>query len=208
MVVVPLLHDGQGTGVLKVYSEHPNAFEDRHVKVLTLLANLIGSALARAELLAQLQSQADTDQLTGLHNRRFWSSHLTQALARSRRRGHPVSVVLLDLDDFKRVNDTEGHAAGDRLLRSVASRWSAVTRETDLLGRIGGDEFPVIVEQADADAASELAARLLSALPEGQNSSVGVATWDGLEEAAELIARADTAMYRHKRTRKLEPSAA
>jgi diguanylate cyclase len=202
MVVVPLIHEGEGTGVLKVYSDRRAAFEDRHVKVLTLLANLIGGSLARAELLTQLQSQADTDQLTGLANRRFWSSHLDQALARSRRQRHPLSVILLDLDDFKRVNDTQGHAAGDRLLRSVSGRWNALTRETDLLGRLGGDEFAVILEQADGAAASELAARLMSALPDGQGCSVGVATWDGQEEGTELIARADGAMYRHKRARK------
>jgi len=202
MIVVPLLHEGRATGVLKIYSAAPHAFAERHAQLLSALGNLIGHALVRAELLGLLRDRADTDQLTGLPNRRFWEEQLDGALARSRRHATPVSVILLDLDDFKRVNDTQGHAAGDRLLRAVTSAWIAVARETDVLGRLGGDEFAVILDHADAVSAGAVAVRLLDALPDGQRCSVGIAAFDGTEDGATLLARADQAMYRHKRAGK------
>ena len=199
MVVVPLRHDGATTGVLKVYSDHPYAFGERHAKVLALLASLIGSELARADLMRRLRDEADTDQLTGLPNRRSWYERLREALVRARRYGQPLSVVLLDLDDFKQINDSEGHAAGDRLLRAVSAQWAAAARESDFVGRIGGDEFAVILERADSAAGGAIALRLVDALVDGQRASVGVATWDGSEDEAGLMARADESMYRDKR---------
>jgi diguanylate cyclase len=201
MVVVPLVHADTALGVLKVYSDTVAAFDDEHVQVLSLLANMIGTALVRAQLIARLSEQAGTDELTGLPNRRAWREHLALALARSRRSGRPLSVVVLDLDGFKRVNDTRGHAAGDRLLRETTSAWSAALRDPDVLGRLGGDEFGVILEGADADAAASVVARLERSLGERCRASAGAATWTPDEDADGLLARADTAMYAHKRQR-------
>lgn len=199
LVVVPLLHAGRAMGVLKVYSGSPDFFTDEHIQVISLLAGMIGTALARADLLQRLSEQAVTDELTGLPNRRGWYDHLTSVLAKARRTGAPVSVIALDVDGLKRVNDQSGHAAGDRLLREVTSRWSAALRESDLLGRLGGDEFGVILDGADATAASDVVARLTAGLRGEHTAAAGVATWDGEEDETSLLSRADEAMYRQKR---------
>jgi diguanylate cyclase len=198
LAVVPLRHDAQAAGVLKVYSETPGAFGPENVRMLTLLADMIASALARAELLEKLNLLALTDELTGLANRRSWYHHLEHALARARRSAATLSVVVLDLNGFKQVNDEQGHAAGDRLLRMVSARWSSVLRDSDILGRVGGDEFAIILEQTDGATAAEIAGRLQAGLTGGVSASVGVATWDRAEDAASLLSRADAAMYVQK----------
>ena len=202
MVVVPLLSDRTASGVLKVYSAEPDAFGPDHVRTLAVLADVVGTALSRAELLAQLRELADTDALTGLANRRSWYRALDAAVARSRRHGQPVSVLLLDLDGFKEVNDRLGHSAGDLMLRTIASHWSAALRDTDVLGRVGGDEFAALLEHADEEAAIEIVGRLRGALPAGERFSAGSATWDGEESVDELVARADFDMYADKRSRR------
>jgi diguanylate cyclase (GGDEF)-like protein len=201
MVVVPLLHGDRAIGVLKVYSGVPDAFGDASTRILSILAHLVGTSLVRSDLLARLSDQAITDELTGLANRRHWDDQLELALGRCTRTGQPVSIVIVDLDGFKKVNDEHGHAAGDRLLVSVASRWSAALRTSDLLGRIGGDEFAVLLEGADEAGALDVVARLQDALPEGARASAGTATWDHDEDGPALVARADADMYEHKRSR-------
>ncbi|HEX5173952.1 MAG TPA: sensor domain-containing diguanylate cyclase [Gaiellaceae bacterium] len=202
LVVVPLRHDAQTSGVLKAYRASPNAFRPEHVRILTLLADMIGSALARAELLEKLHRLALTDELTGLANRRSWNDHLEHALARARRSGAPLSLVVLDLNGFKQVNDEQGHAAGDRLLRTVSACWSSVLRDSDILGRIGGDEFAVILDQADASVAARIAERLAASLPAGAvTAASGTATWNRREDAEGLLSRADSAMYEQKEER-------
>ena len=202
IVAVPLLRDRAAAGVLEVYSAAPDAFGPDHVRTLAVLGDVLSSALSRAELLAQLREQADTDALTGLANRRSWYQALDAATARSRRHGHPVSVLLLDLDGFKEVNDRLGHSAGDLMLRTIASHWSAALRDTDLLGRVGGDEFAALLEHADEEAAIDVVGRLRGALPEGERFSAGAATWDGEESVDELVGRADFDMYADKRSRR------
>ena len=203
MIVVPLLHEDEAAGVLKVSSGRANAFEDRHAQLLAALGNLIAAALVRADLMHRLADQAITDELTGLANRRGWYRQLDLALARARRTHEPLSVVLLDLDGFKAVNDRRGHAAGDRLLRTVSGGWLAAVRLSDVLGRVGGDEFAVLLEGADAFAAEEIVARLEAALPAGQGVSAGIATWNGEETGEALVSRADARMYGRKRQRQL-----
>jgi diguanylate cyclase (GGDEF)-like protein len=202
MVVVPLGHDGRTLGVLKVYSGAPHAFSSDTVNLLTSLASLIGSALARAELVSRLREQAATDELTGLPNRRAWYEHLELAFARARRTTQALSVIGLDVDGLKEVNDQEGHAAGDRLLVEVASRWSSVLRETDLVARVGGDEFAVLLEDAGETEAADVLRRLQDAVGERHSASGGAATWDGVEQADDLMRRADERMYAQKLSRR------
>jgi diguanylate cyclase (GGDEF)-like protein len=160
---------------------------------------MIGSALARAELLQKLEQLALTDELTGLPNRRNWYERLEHALARARRSGAPLSLIALDLNGFKQVNDRQGHAAGDRLLRTAAACWASVLRDSDVLGRIGGDEFAVILEQTDAPTAAAVAERLEESLTSGGVTvATGIATWERGEDAASLLSRADAAMYGRK----------
>jgi diguanylate cyclase (GGDEF)-like protein len=199
MVVVPLLYDGKRTGVLKVTSASPGAFDGRHARILGLLANLIATALVRADLMRKLAALAVTDELTGLPNRRAWYERLDEARARADRSGRPLSVVVLDLDGFKEINDREGHAAGDRILRAVSAGWISVVREVDFLARIGGDEFGLLLEGTDEAASGEIVHRLRRVLPAGLRASAGIATWDGRRSMDALLARADERMYADKR---------
>lgn len=155
-------------------------------------------AIERAELLLRLEDLARTDELTQLPNRRAFNEALPQELQRAQREGHPVCVALLDLDFFKRYNDTAGHPAGDRLLATAATRWREVLRSgTDLLARYGGEEFVVVLPVA-IDVAQATLDRMRGTTPSGQTASVGLAQWDEEETGDELLARADAALYAAK----------
>jgi diguanylate cyclase len=139
------------------------------------------------------------DVLTGLANRRYWDERFTEELERSRRTGASLSVVMIDIDGFKAVNDRLGHDAGDHLLVEVANTWGLVSRASgDLLARLGGDEFAVLATGADELGVRRLAGRLGDPLPEGIFCSFGTATWDRVENGSDLLRRADQAMYETK----------
>jgi diguanylate cyclase (GGDEF)-like protein/PAS domain S-box-containing protein len=165
----------------------------------------------RKELERELAYQAFHDLLTGLANRARFEDQTTLALARGTRLGHPVSIMFCDLDDFKTVNDTLGHAAGDELLVAVADRLANSLRAVDLIARFGGDEFVVLLEDHDAEAASKTAERMMAALSREMTlrgrkvfptMSVGIATSYHGGSAEELLRSADTALYAAKRTGK------
>jgi len=150
-------------------------------------------------LVSVLRSTAREDPLTGLANRRSWDERLEEELERSRRTGQALSVVMIDLDGFKAVNDRGGHEAGDLLLKELARAWQTATRGGgDFLARLGGDEFGVLAPGSDAIGIRRLAKRLGDAPPEGVSCSTGAVTWDGTENAADLVRRADRAMYQTK----------
>jgi diguanylate cyclase (GGDEF)-like protein len=143
------------------------------------------------------------DVLTGLANRRYWDERLTEELDRSRRTGASLSVAMIDIDGFKAVNDRLGHEAGDHLLVEVANAWKLVSRANgDFLARVGGDEFGVLASGADSLGIRRLSERLGDALPEGVFCSFGTATWDRIENASDLLRRADQAMYATKLRRR------
>lgn len=158
----------------------------------------------------QLTYLAQHDSLTGLPNRHLFRDRLRQATARARREQRRVAVMFLDLDRFKQVNDSLGHAAGDRLLRMVSERWGACLRKTDTVARVGGDEFAVIVEGFQSrDQVTVVAQKLVATLEQtfdldGTPASVGVSIGiallpdDGDADDA-LLQKADTAMYQAKR---------
>jgi diguanylate cyclase (GGDEF)-like protein/PAS domain S-box-containing protein len=161
-------------------------------------------------LTAQLSHQALHDPLTGLANRALFNDRLAQAMERAARHGGLGAVVLLDLDDFKGVNDTYGHVVGDQLLEAVARRLERATRSTDTLSRFGGDEFLYLADGLKSpDEADEVARRLLGVLAEpfsiaGRTQQVGASAglvlWDGNRStAAEVIQRVDVALYEAKR---------
>ncbi|MCU1589702.1 MAG: hypothetical protein JWP11_958 [Frankiales bacterium] len=202
MIVLPLIHGSEVKGVLIVWSAAVDRFRDYEAQLLALLGNTSGAALVRAELIAELTEHAVTDPLTGLANRRSWDLQLEQALARSRRSREPVSVLLLDLDGLKQINDREGHASGDAVLVTVSRSWLAALRTTDILGRLGGDEFGVLLERSDEIAAQEVIERLSAATPAPHRASAGLAVWDGEEAASALLHRADEQMYQRKSERR------
>lgn len=148
---------------------------------------------------ADLQKLARSDDLTGLANRRVWVDRCAEEARRAKRSGAPLSVAMIDLDGFKQLNDGEGHAAGDRLLKAVAADWSHRVRETDLLARLGGDEFGVLLPDCGTADGIGIVDRMRAAMPDGQTFSAGVATWDGEEPFDAVIKRADQGLYEDKR---------
>jgi diguanylate cyclase (GGDEF)-like protein len=153
----------------------------------------------RERLLAQVTQIARTDPLTGVANRRSWEEHFTAELAVASD-ASPVSIVVLDLDAFKALNDRFGHEAGDRCLRDSAASWRAQLRADDLLARIGGDEFAILLPSCAHELAVTIAERVRAAAV-GTDCSVGVATWDHSESGPELQRRADRDLYAAKRSR-------
>ncbi|MDQ3938131.1 MAG: diguanylate cyclase, partial [Chloroflexota bacterium] len=162
----------------------------------------------RKALESQLAHQAFHDPLTNLANRALFRDRIDQALTRASRNGEGISVLFLDLDDFKTVNDSLGHQAGDELLIAIAKRLSAAVRATDTVARLGGDEFAILLEKADDAALSQTTERISDALrtpfsvegrPVFVTTSIGIApTTAGLQTSHELLRGADVAMYAAK----------
>jgi diguanylate cyclase (GGDEF)-like protein len=152
------------------------------------------SQKASRDVMAALDRMAREDGLTGITNRRGLDEGLAIELARARRTRLELTVVMVDLDYFKRYNDRRGHGAGDRLLRAAAQAWRRQLRPTDLLARYGGEEFTLVLPSCDADAACQLVERLRPLMPERQTFSAGVATWEQHESPEQLLARADRAL--------------
>jgi diguanylate cyclase (GGDEF)-like protein len=148
----------------------------------------------REHLLERVNELARTDALTGTANRRCWDEAFAAELARS---CGPVSIAVLDLDDFKALNDSLGHTAGDRCLKDCAAAWSAQLRPADLLARIGGDEFAILLPGCALSDAHAVAGRVREATP-GIGCSIGVAEWDGAESSQALHRRADRLLYAAK----------
>jgi diguanylate cyclase (GGDEF)-like protein len=205
MVVTPLRHRSAPIGVLKVYASRPAAFDDASAAALRLLVGIIAATMHRAREHELLSLRALHDPLTGLPNRHQFES----VLAAKVMAGRPFGLVYLDLNGFKRINDERGHAAGDAVLQSVARRLTAVLREHDLVARIGGDEFVVLLDGVHSRAtATEATLRLQHRLEEciadeeSTPASAGIALYpDDGGDAQTLLARADACMYADKQAR-------
>lgn len=152
----------------------------------------------REALLTEVEVLAVTDILTGLPNRRALDERLPSEFARARRNGSPLCLAILDIDCFKVYNDTHGHLLGDALLRNCAVAWDSELRGEDTIVRFGGEEFVVLLPDVGAEEASEILERLRAVTPGGQTCSAGLACWDELESADDLIGRADVALYQAK----------
>jgi len=188
--------------------EGPSELDDEDREFITSVNSLLLNAQRRLQAENELRHRSLHDPLTGLPNRVLLMDRLELALTKEPRSAQPVSVLFIDLDGFKQINDTLGHEAGDRLLVEVAARLGAVARIEDTIARQSGDEFVLVCEQTHIATAVEVAGRLTSSigrpypLPEGiakVTASVGVATSDGTCGAEELLRRADAAMYRAKK---------
>jgi len=170
------------------------------IRVSVLLtATVLGTGAVAAYLSHRLQLQALSDPLTGLPNRQSLNLILDHELARSRRTHEPMSLALVDLDRFKEVNDTQGHAAGDRLLVNLSKRWRAALRASDFLVRHGGDEFVVVLPGCEGVEATEVIGRMRQA--GGWPCSIGLVAATAKEDADSVIRRADAAMYMMKTKR-------
>jgi diguanylate cyclase (GGDEF)-like protein/PAS domain S-box-containing protein len=196
-------------GLLAVYSETRRKFEPDEAEFLGAVANVVSGAVDRHRVEEAIRHRALHDPLTGLPNRTLALDRLAGALARRRRDGGKVAVVLLDLDQFKLVNESLGHQAGDELLTALAPRLQDAMRPSDTVARLGGDEFVVVCEELDgARAAIQVAERLSAAVSQpvvlGEqehfaSASIGIALAESADaDPSTLIRDADAAMYRAK----------
>src|SRR5688500_14475240 len=218
MASLPLFKDDVLLGALSVYSSELEQSTDDHMRLLETVTRLASDALANAMQHAEAESNALTDPLTGLPNARYLSLRFEEEAARARRTDRTFQVVMLDLDEFKNVNDTYGHKSGDKMLREVAHLIEGQLREYDFLARYGGDEFVALVQEVVGSQVDELCLRIENAVSKfslavGKNRfarvgiSVGTATFgiDG-ETLDQLAVAADDEMYRVKSTHRVERS--
>ena len=196
----PIVRNGVVVGVLGVGWPHRIAtIDEETARAVRLLAMDAAVAIERADLVSQLSAMADTDELTGLPNRRAWDEVILRAVGYATRTRRALCVAVVDLDHFKAYNDRHGHQAGDRLLKTASASWRTVLRASDTLARYGGEEFAVALPNCSADAARLVLARLRALTPPGQTCSLGLAEWTPGESAVDLVARADSALYEAKR---------
>ncbi len=228
-IACPVIANGELLGVLTVESCSENAFGEDDVRLLNILSLQVAVGMRNARMYAEIENLAVTDPLTGLYNQRYFYQRLGAEIARSQRYGHPLSLVMIDLDDFKKVNDSCGHLFGDRVLREAARATRANIRrydetmvlkggEIDIVSRYGGEEFIIIQPDTNLEGALVCAERLrrivaeqvgpnsglphCSGGPERLTASIGVAAYRSGEDIEALIKRTDMAMYRAKKSGK------
>jgi len=210
-LAVPLKIKQQVVGVLNVESDNVNAFDQVDLRLLTTLASQVAVALENARLYEETEQLAVTDGLTGLNNHRFFQSFFERELHRARRYNHPLSLIMMDIDHFKKINDTLGHPVGDKVLIEVARLLREQARDVDLVARYGGEEFMLVLPETKKSEAQLLAERIRVAVEknrfeaEGAKNigrvtiSLGVSGFpdDGSEKDV-IIDKVDKALYRAK----------
>jgi diguanylate cyclase (GGDEF)-like protein len=209
LLVLPLVVREEPIGTLIVAAKAPSAFGTSVRATLQALSNQLAVAMANARLVRQLEEMATTDGLTGCLNKRAFLDQMEQKLLAAQRFGRKLSLIVTDLDHFKAVNDTYGHAAGDRVLKQLGIVLKRMKRETDLVARFGGEEFCVLCEETDSRGAQLLAERVREELentelhtelgPLKVTASLGVATFpDDASTAPDLFVQGDKALYEAK----------
>ncbi|HWS55342.1 MAG TPA: sensor domain-containing diguanylate cyclase [Pyrinomonadaceae bacterium] len=206
---VPVIFHERVMGVLMVTSDDPGrAWEENEIMLMRTVSDQVAVAVNHARLFQQTQQQALTDALTGCFNRRFFEIQLERDLHLATRMRQPVSLIMLDIDHFKRVNDTHGHNAGDAALRQIASALREEVRGVDTAARYGGEEFAIILPQAGLEGALAVAERLRARIEREEmpgvgcvTASLGVASFPQHASARDLlVTTADRALYQAKRT--------
>ncbi len=206
VLCIPISYSDKLLGVLNVESQQEEAFEPQDVLILNTLADLLATALHNSFVFQKLQQQSITDGLTGIKTRRFFWEALSSEWKRASRSGRPFSVVLIDLDKFKEVNDGLGHLEGDLVLARVGRLLEQKCRQSNVVARYGGDEFIILMPETGVEQAQILAERLrlwLASDPmlseHGITGSFGVASFPIHGFSAESIIRvADAGMYSSK----------
>jgi len=218
VLACPLNHEGRSIGALVIYHTAPASFTDEHRRVLGRVSEQAAAVIFNATRFEQTQQESETDPLTGLPNRRSLGREFEKGLADAKRSRTAASLVVLDLDRLKEINDTYGHEAGDRAIRGVASVLRSTVRQDDLCARFAGDEFIVVLWDCDLEREARRVRDLQTAVAafpfeprQGVTVSLSISAGaarcpeDG-ETFDELLAAADERMYRDKATRRSRSS--
>jgi diguanylate cyclase (GGDEF)-like protein len=209
VLIVPLSIGSNCIGTMSVHKHKPNMFDDGDREILELLASNVAIAIENARLFDEIQQLAITDPLTKLYNRRKFEELSTKEFERSRRYHHPLCLIMIDLDQFKQINDTYGHIVGDQVLSGLASLCRNNLRVTDILARYGGEEFVILLPETSAEQAMATAERLRQDCAQTEFSSnqgeINITISIGVDELTAdcsslemLIDRADQALYASK----------
>jgi diguanylate cyclase (GGDEF)-like protein len=211
IIGIPLIINGLVVGVMNLVRTHVGEFSLSEIRLLTLLADQAAIAVNNAHLHQLASQEARRDVLTSLPNRRALDERLDEAISHSNLSGHPFSVVMMDLDGFKTINDTYGHETGDDILRQLADSLMQSLRSTDFLARYGGDEMTLVLPDTDLPKAAYVAHKLQNQLrtltirlPDGQTTALGVSGGIALfpkhaDTAPGLLRAADEALYQAKK---------
>jgi diguanylate cyclase (GGDEF)-like protein len=208
VVCLPLITKDEAIGSLNIASRHANVYSQEQINLLERLASQISTSVANAQLYARAEQRARIDELTGLFNRRHFDESIRREVERHSRHGSILSLVLLDLDNFKSYNDLAGHLVGDKLLARVGHLIRESLRNIDLAFRYGGDEFAIILPDTPGEAALAVTERVRSRVADdlgGEQvlitASLGLASWpnDGLAPD-DITDAADQALYYAKQT--------
>jgi len=204
LIAAPLINDNQLIGVLIVHQcSEQRLWRDNEAKLVGAIADQISVAIAHAQLFAQVRHQAITDGLTGLYNHVYFKNRLSEELRMAERKGTPVSLIMIDLDKLKVINDTYGHPVGDSAIRQISSILKTLLRSGDTAARYGGEEFGIILPETSLLEAALIADRLCSQIRNCQvpvlgkiTASLGTASYPKqARSTSELIERADKALY-------------
>jgi diguanylate cyclase (GGDEF)-like protein len=210
VVVFPAIRDGETIGAVALYSTELVCYTEEHLRLLDMIMQPVSDALHNALLFENARQTALTDLLTGLPNMRAFSVHFDRELSAAARSDLPMSILVIDLNDFKKVNDTHGHMVGDRVLAQIGRTIRGQLRDIDLIARYAGDEFVVLLPMTDYDQAGFVVNRIQNAIgdfafmsSEGAvvtiTASIGAATIPGDGHTfEELMMQADKRMYRTK----------
>jgi diguanylate cyclase (GGDEF)-like protein len=207
LLVLPLQRAGHLVGTMEFYLVDPPPIGSEEIELLTAVAATAASAIHHAQLYRTQEQTSLTDELTRLPNRRYLAGRLTQEMQRARRHGQPMAFMMVDLDHFKKVNDTHGHLVGDAVLAELAQVLQRSLRESDVCARYGGEEFGCILHSTGPEGAHTLAERLRASIerasfPAGLRltASIGVAATGLPDELPLLVDQADRALYEAKHT--------
>jgi diguanylate cyclase (GGDEF)-like protein len=210
-IVAPLLLQDKVIGVIELAAPDPDSFNENDLNTLVSFADTVTAAMHNAQLHTEIQQIAITDLLTGLYNRRGFEELGQREILRSKRTSAPLSLLVVDVDFLKQVNDEIGHSAGDLMIKSVANCCKSTFRQMDLVSRFGGDEFAILLPDTPLDHAHEAAERLrqmISSTPlQIQGTEVHLSISVGLaglikdqDTINTLFDRADKALYRAKKS--------
>lgn len=211
--IVPLVCQDRVVGVLNLADKmNGDQFNSNDIALIELFSQLIGASIGNIRLFERIQHQATTDGLTGLVNHKTFYEVLEKELWRSRRYGGPISVIMVDVDNLKKINDTYGHRAGDKVIKEISRKIKESIRQIDTAARYGGDEFAVILPNTSLSDATVVAQRMVETVASSPvtwkkelitlSISVGLGQYDAETNPEDITSRSDQALYMAKKAGK------